>query len=310
MTATIIAEDFAGMRTQGLGLAETAGWEAHFCPVHARPFWSNLSSRFWLRPLSCIEPIALPPQTNVLIGVGGTGGIIGRALARKYHLPIVQIQNPRRQFKRFDVIIANPHDGIAGENILISRNALHPVTPQKLESARQQWHSHLRRDHRPLLAVMIGGANGRFTLGPREAAHMADTIIAYTQHHNMQTIVTPSRRTGADVITVLREHLTPHGIRLETGEGDANPYMGMLACADMIAVTTDSVSMISEAVATPAPVMILPLPGRSQRIGQFIAALEKDDRIRPFSIEHTSWTVRPLDDTPDIAREMRRRLKL
>lgn len=310
MTATIIAEDFAGMRTQGLGLAETAGWDGQFCPIQAHPLWKNISSRFWLRPLSCIQPITLPPQTRVLIGVGGTGGIVGRALARKYHLPIVQIQNPRRQFKRFDVIIANPHDGIAGENILISRNALHPVTPQKLESARQTWHHRLGRDHRPLLAVMIGGANGRFTLGPKEAAQIADTIIAYTQHHTMQTIVTPSRRTGADVIAVLRERLTPHDIRLETGTGDDNPYMGMLACADMIAVTTDSVSMISEAVATTAPVMILPLPGRSQRIGQFITALEKDDRIRPFSIEHTSWTVRPLDDTPDIATEMRRRLKL
>ncbi|GBR49854.1 hypothetical protein AA106555_0003 [Neokomagataea thailandica NBRC 106555] len=246
----------------------------------------------------------------MIIGVGGTGGIVGRTLAQKYKLPIVQIQNPRRKFNAFDVIIANPHDGIEGENVLISRNALHPATPQKLAHARERWYKFLKPDERPLLAVLIGGANGRFLLGAREAAQLADDIIAYTHQHAMQTVLTPSRRTSPEALSVLRERLTPHNIRIETGEGDKNPYMGMLACADMIAVTTDSVSMISEAVATPAPVLILPLPGRSNRIGQFIRALEKDDRIRPFALEHTSWAVHPLDDTPDIAKEMCRRLKL
>ena len=36
------------------------------------------------------------------------------------------------------------------------------------------------------------------------------------------------------------------------GQGD-NPYFGMLALADLIVVTQDSVSMISEAAATTAP---------------------------------------------------------
>ena len=43
----------------------------------------------------------------------------------------------------------------------------------------------------------------------------------------------------------------------------------MLALADAIVVTMDSVSMISEAVATAAPVMLAPLPGRSRRNGLF-----------------------------------------
>ena len=53
------------------------------------------------------------------------------------------------------------------------------------------------------------------------------------------------------------------------GSGD-NPYFGMLALADAIVVTMDSVSMISEAVATAAPVMLARLPGRSRRNGLFI----------------------------------------
>ena len=47
----------------------------------------------------------------------------------------------------------------------------------------------------------------------------------------------------------------------------------MLALADAIVVTMDSISMISEAVATEAPVLLASLPGRSRRNGLFTEAL-------------------------------------
>jgi len=68
--------------------------------------------------------------------------------------------------------------------------------------------------------------------------------------------------------------------------------------------------MISEAAATTAPVMVLPLPGKSARIGRFVQTLEEAGRVRIFNPTLTSWSVQPLDDTPTVAREMRRRLKL
>ena len=67
--------------------------------------------------------------------------------------------------------------------------------------------------------------------------------------------VTPSRRTDPAVTRVLAETLAPLGGYVWDGTGD-NPYFGMLALADVIVVTMDSVSMISEAVATTAPVML------------------------------------------------------
>jgi len=91
------------------------------------------------------------------------------------------------------------------------------------------------------------------------------------------------------------------------GSGE-NPYLGLLACADLIVVTGDSVSMVSEAVATSAPVLIAELPGRSRRIGRFIDGLTQDGRVRPFRGRLESWDVSPLDDTPWAAAEMRRRL--
>ena len=57
----------------------------------------------------------------------------------------------------------------------------------------------------------------------------------------------------------------------------------MLALADAIVVTQDSISMVSEAVATPAPVLLALLPGSSRRGAMFTDALIAAGRIRPFA---------------------------
>ena len=82
----------------------------------------------------------------------------------------------------------------------------------------------------------------------------------------------------------------------------------MLGVADAIVVTQDSVSMISEAAATAAPVLIAPLPGRSRRQALFLDALLAEDRVRWFEGRLATWKVAPLDDTPVAADELRRRL--
>jgi hypothetical protein len=84
----------------------------------------------------------------------------------------------------------------------------------------------------------------------------------------------------------------------------------MLALADAIVVTLDSVSMISEAVATEAPVMLAKLPGRSRRKAMFAEALLREGRVREFAGRLETWPAAPLNDTPEAAAEMCRRLGL
>jgi hypothetical protein len=103
--------------------------------------------------------------------------------------------------------------------------------------------------------------------------------------------------------------LAPAGAWLWDGAGE-NPYFGLLALADAIVVTEDSVSMVSEAVATAAPVLLAPLPGRSRRIAAFMAGLATAGRVRPFAGRFETWPAEPLDDTPAIGAEVRRRLGL
>ncbi len=118
--------------------------------------------------------------------------------------------------------------------------------------------------------------------------------------------LTPSRRTDPAVTRVLSETLAPLGALVWDGNGE-NPYFGMLALADAIVVTADSVSMISEAAATGAPVLVAELPGRSRRQAAFLRGLIDDGRVRLYQGRFEHWPVVPVDDTAAAAEEMCRR---
>ncbi|AQS87320.1 hypothetical protein AA101099_3106 [Neoasaia chiangmaiensis NBRC 101099] len=307
MTIAIIAEDFAGMRAQAAGLAERAGQAWTFHPVTRRGIWRHVPARYCPWPLASMAPFDIPAETRLLLSVGGTGGVAGAALARRLGLPIVQIQNPRMALGRFDMIVANHHDGVEGPNIVLSRNAMHGVTQDKLSAARDVWCARLRKPGRRLIVVLIGGANGRFVFGVPEARALGDGLVRMARESGAVIAVTPSRRTDSQALAALRACLVDCDASVWDGTGE-NPYLGMLGCADMIVVTMDSVSMVSEAVATCAPVQVVALPGRSRRISAFIGTLIEAGRVRPFTGHWSDWSVTPLDDTTIAAGELRRRL--
>jgi mitochondrial fission protein ELM1 len=209
--------------------------------------------------------------------------------------------------RRFDLIVVNRHDELSGPNVVVTRTALHRVTPARLMEAAAHWRPHFEHLRRPLVAVLIGGSNGRFRLDASVGGDLACQLATMMRRDGVGVAATPSRRTDPAVTRVLTETLAPLGGYVWDGSGD-NPYFGMLALADAVVVTVDSVSMVSEAVATEAPVLLAALPGRSRRNRLFMEALLAEGRVRAFAGRYETWPVASLDDTPAAAAEMRRRL--
>ena len=303
----ILCEGYAGLQAQAVGLAKRAGIAAEPRILAASLPWRWIPARSWPAPLAAVGGLPGLPDGLVLT-VGGTGGAVGAALRRQGR-QVVQIQNPRMRLHRFDLVVANRHDEIDGPNVLLSRTALHRVTPAVLAQARLRWTPRFAHLPRPLVAVLVGGSNGRFRLGPAEAEALADDLAALHRADRVGLAVTPSRRTGDAVRAVLQRRLSPLGAFIWDMTGD-NPYLGLLACADAIVATADSVSMVSEAAATTVPVAVVPLPGRSRRIGLFLRELVDAGRIRIFDRTLRYGEATPLDDAGPVAAELCRRLGL
>ena len=122
-------------------------------------------------------------------------------------------------------------------------------------------------------------------------------------------LMATSRRTGQEQTAILTAAIAdlPHHSFAWGDEGE-NPYVGYLACADAVVVTGESISMVSEACATTAPVMLFApeslLPGRHRL---FHEALMRAKMIQPLSV---NWHVperAPLRSAETIAGEIKKR---
>src|SRR5690606_24876215 len=141
------------------------------------------------------------------------------------------------------------------------------------------------------------------------AHRFGERLAALARTFGTGLAVTTSRRTGSANAAALR-----HGIGAtvplyfwdQLGE---NPYFGLLALADAIVVTADSVSMVSEACSTGKPVYVAPLPGRSAKLDRFHASLRAAGMTRPFDGSLDRWCYRPLDDTTRVATMVRELLE-
>lgn len=125
-------------------------------------------------------------------------------------------------------------------------------------------------------------------------------------------MVTTSRRTPPGVIDALRQRWSERAnTLLWCGAPDGpNPYAGLLAWADRIVCTPDSVNMLSEACGTRAPVQVFEPERVSGRPRRFIDALLRHGRVRDLADGQAPFGGEPLRETARIAAEVRARLDL
>ena len=304
--AAILSEPLAGLQAQALGLAEAAGLQPVVHALRPRAPWRWIAARAWPAPLRAVR---LPPLgEGVVIGAGGVAARVAASLRRPGR-PAVQVQHPRMDPARFDLIVVNRHDDLTGPNVIVTRTALHRATPARLAQARAEWEPRLAHLPRPLVAVLVGGSNGRYQLDAAVAEALGAGLAQMMRDDRVGLALTPSRRTSPEALAALHAALDPLGAWIWDGDGE-NPYFGLLALADAIVVTEDSVSMVSEACATSAPVLLARLPGRSRRIALFNRLLAQDGRVRDFQGRLEMWPTAPLDDTPEAGAALRRLLGL
>jgi len=244
------------------------------------------------------ESDALPePLPEVIISCGRRAALVSmglRAHKRNRATRFIHIQDPQVSARYFDQVVAMKHDKITGSNVIKTRFALHAITPAVLTQAREQFAPRFASYAKPRVAVLLGGSTNKYTLSKGAMARVIMSLQQLMQQHEGSLLITPSRRTGEDNIRMLQQTFAANpNVYVYDFSGD-NPYMGMLALADVIIVTNDSVNMMSEALATGKPTYLLPLPGHaSTKPSRFADALIADNLARPLghTLEEWSYTI-------------------
>ncbi len=309
----IITEGIAGTENQCLGVAEALGVTPVVKRVKLRAPWKQLSP--WLcfgheHALADDSDKIDGPYPDILIASGRKS--IGIALHVKKKSSgktfLVQLQDPRINPKKFDLVVVPQHDPARGDNVIVTKAGLHRVTPEKIEAARARWETEFKKIPHPRIAVLIGGTSKAHKMTEDNARMLAEQLLALTDHRKAGLLITASRRTGAENTAYLRETLKGDNIYFWDNTGD-NPYFGLLAVADYIIVTEDSVSMTSEALATGKPVYIAALEGGAKRLDAFHKLLNEQGFTKPFAGLLETWSYTPPNDTMNVATQILERYK-
>jgi len=171
---------------------------------------------------------------------------LGRTWARRNH---------------FDLVITTPQYRLPHEpNVVHNLMTQHGVARERLAADQSRWELLFADLPQPRFGVLIGGDSGPFVLGSHAATRLAALINATVAARGGGAIVTTSARTRPIVADVLERDLkVPVRLHRYRRDDPNNPYFGVLALADALIVTSDSVAMLSEAAATGRPVHIFDL---------------------------------------------------
>ena len=77
---------------------------------------------------------------------------------------------------------------------------------------------------------------------------------------------------------------------MSTTNDQPNPYPGILATADAVIVTSDSINMVSEAASTGKPVLIAYWRPETGRIAKFHQTMRDNNHTEPLT---RFWPTRP-----------------
>lgn len=300
-----VSDGRAGIENQALGLAEAI---ARRTParivrkrVQLRSPWSWLPPGFVPWPRQALTDKSDPidrPWPDIFIGCGraATPFAMGMRSWTRGRTLVVQIQDPRVNPREFDLVFPPRHDGLEGANVVPLVGAPHRVTPERIAAEATSFPRVLPALPSPRLAVLIGGKSKRQDISAKRARTIAADLVALRTETGGSLLVTLSRRTGPAARAVLEQALKPHAALYFEGEGP-NPYFAMLAAADAILVTADSVNMATEAAATGKPILLMPVDGQSGKLARFHDSLTAAGAARWYVGAFETWTYPPLRET-------------
>jgi uncharacterized protein len=261
-----------------LALAEALGWP--FTVKHLAYRTTELLTNVLLgvtllgadrRRSSPLEP----PWPELVITAGRRNEPVARWIQQQAGGPdrcrLVHVGRPWAPIEAFDLIVTTPQYALPPHpRVLHTEAPMHRIRAEALAEAAARWSPLLADLPEPRIAVMLGGHVGPWTFDPAKGRELGRRASAFASAAGGSLLVSTSARTPPDVVDAFAGELqAPHRLYRWRPDDPDNPYLGFLALAERIVVTSDSMSMLVEAMAAGKPVQIYDLadaPGAGQRL--------------------------------------------
>ena len=304
----LLTEGLHGMVSQVEGLARALDLEYFHEKIELNSFWNLIPPK--LSPVSkFVFKNKIEKDFDVIISCGRKSVIPSIYYKKNLRKNIINIhiQNPKVSLKNFDFIIAPDHDEIEGQNVLISKGAIHYLTLEDIKDCKNYLEDKIDKN-RDVITLILGGPTKYYSYKEENIINIFSKIKKNLAESNLQLIIIPSNRTPKNTINFAKEYFDKNRLVIESVDKQA--YLSSLALSKYIVVTCDSSSMISEAALTGKPIYVGMLPSlkNDHRFKKFRNLFKELNIIRELGDNLEIWSYEKLDETNRIAQEIKKKI--
>ena len=217
------------------------------------------------------------PWPDIIISCGRKSASVARSIKKRAKKTgkktfAAHILWPGNAIGDFDMVAIPAHDAIVwplskSKKIFRFLGSPNRITKEFLLNEYMIWARTIGELPKPRIAVLIGGDSKKTAFTEAHAKDLTENLVQLCSKLKATILVTTSRRTSNGVVSFMEEELKKRIGRYlhfhDFRKSKANPFYAFLQLADMIVVTGDSISMVSESCSTGKPVYIFVPEGNS-----------------------------------------------
>ncbi len=313
--AWLLTEGAHGMISQVEGLAKALGASYQHKKIIYNSFWNFFPPKItpsiknvfnFNEIINDKNNIQVP---NILISCGRKSVIpsivLKSVLKNNHQIYNIHIQDPKISSNKFDYIIVPEHDSLDGRNVITSKGAIHYISAEEIEDARN--HLYLKN----ILTIILGGPNKYYSFLEDELKHIFNQIDELFLNNVDEVKIISSRRTPLNIIQFIKLKYQNNSKVVIDDSLSRQNYITALAQAKKIIVTSDSISMISEAATTGTPIFLARLKPikNDYRFNKFIELFKKLNITKDLESKDQHWTYDKLYETKRIAEIIKNKIK-
>ena len=305
----LLTQGMHGMISQVEGLAKALDIDFTHHTVELNNFWKMVPPK--ITPISQSVYKKIDHENfDVIISCGRKSVIPSIHLKNNSNKKVfnIHIQDPKVDLKHFDFIVAPEHDSIKGQNVIITKGAIHYLTENEINENKDYLNSFIKKDERIIWTLIMGGPTKYYDYSTKNIKEIFATLSKLSKKHNFQLVIIPSMRTPTNIIQYTNDYFGgDHTVIMDV---DKKAYLSALAIAQNIIVTCDSSSMISETALTGKPIYIASiLPKKNDKRFQRFRNLFRELNItRNLGEEVENWNYQKLDETNRVAKIIKQKI--
>ncbi len=201
-------------------------------------------------------------KTDFIISCGSSSASLNHFISQDHSAKSIAILKPGiLPFNRFDLIVLPEHDisnkDHIPENVTVIKGACNLISKDYLDEQSEKLlakYSHLKSRTRTKVGILIGGTSKKICITEKQISVLINQLKEISGEHRLDFLISTSRRTPANIERMLFKAFKKDPscplLVLANQENVPEAVGGILGLSDILVVSGDSISMVSEAASS------------------------------------------------------------